>query len=81
MTGNLDMDNNKILKIENLTDHKDDDLYEDIVEDLKSAVNKEYLNEKFLKVDKDGNHFNLKQTGRLSKTVNPIMMVFLVIMI
>ena len=61
MTGNLDMDNNKILKIENLTDHKDDDPYEDIVKDLKSAVNKEYLNEKFLKADKDGNDFNLKQ--------------------
>ena len=61
MTGNLDMDNNKILKIENLTDHKDDDRYEDIVKDLKSAVNKEYLNEKFLKVDKDGNDFDLKQ--------------------
>ena len=61
MAGNLDMDNNKILKIENLTDHKDDDPYEDIVKDLKSAVNKEYLNEKFLKVDKDGNDFNLKQ--------------------
>ena len=61
LTGNLDMDNNKILKIENLTDHKDDDPYEDIVKDLKSAVNKEYLNENFLKVDKDGNDFNLKQ--------------------
>ena len=61
MTGNLDMDNNKILKIENLTDHKDDDPYEDIVKDLKSAVNKEYLNEKFLKVDKDGNDLNSKQ--------------------
>ena len=60
MTGNLDMDN-KILKIENLTDHKDDDPYEDIFKDLKSAVNKEYLNEKFLKVGKDGNDFNLKQ--------------------
>ncbi len=61
MTGNLDMDNNKILKIGNLTDHKDDDPYDDIVRDLKSAVNKEYLNEKFLKVDKDGNDFDLKQ--------------------
>ena len=29
--------------------------------DLGSAVNKEYLNEKFLKVDKDGNYFDLKQ--------------------
>ena len=55
------MDNNKILKIKNITDHQDDDPYEDIVKDLKRAVNKEYLNEKFLKVDKDGNDFNLKQ--------------------
>ena len=28
---------------------------------MKSAVNKKYLNEKFLKVDKDGNYFDLKQ--------------------
>ena len=47
MTGNLDMGNKKILKIENLTDHKDDDPYENIVGDLKSAVNKKYLSEKF----------------------------------
>ena len=31
------------------------------VKDLYSAVNKEYLNEKFLKVDKDGIDFDLKQ--------------------
>ena len=61
MTGNLDMGNKKILKIENLTDHNVDDPYEDMVGDLKSAVNKKYINEKFLKVDKDGNDFDLKQ--------------------
>ena len=40
MTENLDMDNNKILKIENLTDHKDDDPYEDIVKDLRASFSK-----------------------------------------
>ena len=61
MAGDLDVNNNKILSLETQTDHKVDDAYEDIVKDLKSAVNKEYLNEKFLKVDKDGNYFDLKQ--------------------
>ena len=41
--------------------NKVDDAYEVRVRDLRSAVNKEYLNEKFLKVDKDGNYFDLKQ--------------------
>ena len=36
-------------------------LHNTVVRDLKSAVNKEYLNEKFLKKDKDGNDFDLKQ--------------------
>ena len=53
MTGNLDMDTNHILSVENLNDHKVDDAYEDILRDLRSAVNKEYLNEKFLKMDKN----------------------------
>ena len=61
MTGNLDMDRNHILNIENLNDHKVDDAYDDIVRDLKSVVNKEYLNENFLKKDKDGDYFDLKQ--------------------
>ena len=61
MTGDLDMNENHILSVENLNDHKVDDAYDDIVRDSKSVVNKEYLNEKFLKVDKDGNHFDLKQ--------------------
>lgn len=32
-----------------------------MVKDLKSAVDKEYLNSKFLKKDKDGSYFDLKQ--------------------
>ena len=61
MTSDLDMDNNHILSVKNLNDYKIDDAYEVRVRDLKSVVNKEYLNEKFLKVDKNGNYFDLKQ--------------------
>ena len=61
MTGDLDMDRKHILSLENLDDHKVDDAYEDIVRDLRSAVNKEYLNEKFLKKDKNDNYFDLRQ--------------------
>ena len=64
MLGDLDMNSNTYL-VESLNDHKVDDAYEDIVRDLKSVVNKEYLNEKFLKKDKDNNNFDLKQ-----KTIN-----------
>ena len=61
MTSDLDMDNNYILSVKNLNDYKVDDAYEVRVRDLKYVVNKEYLNEKFLKVDKNGNYFDLKQ--------------------
>ena len=61
MTGNLNMDDNHILSVESLTDYKEDDPLEVRVKDLKSAVNKEYLNTKFLKKDKDDNNFDLKQ--------------------
>ena len=61
MTSDLHMDNNHILSVKNLNDYKVDDAYEVRVRDLGSAVNKEYLNEKFLKVDRDGNYFDLKQ--------------------
>ena len=61
MTGDLKVGGKNILNIRTLEDYKEDDPYEKRVKDLYSAVNKEYLNEKFLKVDKDGNHFNLKQ--------------------
>ena len=59
MTGNLDMDEHHILSVKNLTDHKVDDDYGDIVKDLKSVVNKEYLNQNFLKIK--GNHYDLNQ--------------------
>ena len=55
------MDDNHILSVKHLNDYKVDDAYEVRVRDLKSVVNKEYLNEKFLKVDKNGNYFDLKQ--------------------
>ena len=63
MFGDLDMDGNHILSVENLADYKDVDPYEYRVKDLKSVVNKEYLNENFLKkVDKDGReYYDLKQ--------------------
>ena len=63
MFGDLDMDGNHILSVENLVDYKDVDSYEYSVKDVKSVLNKEYLNEKFLKkVDKDGReYYDLKQ--------------------
>ena len=59
MTGNLDMDGHNILSVKNLADHKVDDAYSDIVKDLKSVVNKEYLNQNFLKIK--GNDYDLNQ--------------------
>ena len=63
MTGDLDMDGNNILSVENLVDYKDTDPYDYRVKDVKSVVNKEYLNENFMKkVDKDGReYYDLKQ--------------------
>ena len=61
MTGDLDMGNKKILKLENLTDYKVDDPLDYRIKDLGSAVNKEYLNEKFLKKDYNENYFDLQQ--------------------
>ena len=65
MFGDLDMDGNHILSVEKLVDyeiHAPLD-YDYRVKDLKSVVNKEYLNENFLKkVDKDGiEYYDLKQ--------------------
>ena len=59
MTGNLNMGLKHILNIENLTDHEVDDDYLDIVKDLKSVVNKEYLNRNFLKIKE--NYYDLNQ--------------------
>ena len=63
MTSDLDIGGNNILKVENLTDYKDTDPYDYRVKDVKSVVNKEYLNENFMKkVDKDGReYYDLKQ--------------------
>lgn len=61
MTGNLDMGGNKIIKVDTFDDHKVDDDYDTIVKDLKSAVNKEYRNTKFLKRDSNDNDFDLRQ--------------------
>ena len=59
MTGDLDINEHHILSVKNLTDHKVDDAYSDIVKDLKSVVNKEYLNQNFLKIK--GNDYDLNQ--------------------
>ena len=59
MTADLDMDGHNILSVKNLTDHKVDDAYSDIVKDLKSVVNKEYLNQNFLKIKR--NDYDLNQ--------------------
>ena len=59
MTGDLDMDGHNILSVKNLTDHKVDDAYSDIVKDLKSVVNKEYLNQNFLNFK--GDDYDLNQ--------------------
>ena len=45
MFGDLDIGGNNILSVENLTDYKDTDPYDYRVKDVKSVVNKEYLNE------------------------------------
>jgi len=52
-----------------LVDYKIDDPYEYRVKDLKSAVNKEYLNENFLKKDARGNYFDLQ--GYVIKNSEP----------
>ena len=58
MSGDLDLHGNNILRVENLTDYKDTDPYDYRVKDVKSVVNKEYLNENFMKkVDKDGKEY------------------------
>ena len=59
--GNYDLQNKKVYNLNTQDDHKVDDDYNTTVKDLKSAVNKEYLNDKVLKKDKDGNYFDAKQ--------------------
>ena len=54
---------------ETLVDYKIDDPYEYRVKDLKSAVNKEYLNKNFLKKDARGKYFDLQ--GYVVKNSEP----------
>ena len=63
MFGDLDIGGNNILSVENLTDYKNTDPYSYRVKDVKSVVNKEYINEKLIKkVNKDGkDYYDLKQ--------------------
>ena len=69
MFGDLDIGGNNILSVENLVDYKDTDPYDYRVKDVKSVVNKEYLNEKFLKKDKDDNNFDLR--GNIVRNCEP----------
>ena len=71
MFGDLDIGNNHILYVDNLVDYKDSDDFNYRVKDVKSVVNKEYLNENFLKkVDKGGiEYYDLK--GEIIKNSGP----------
>ena len=71
MTGDLDIGGNNIISVENLVDYKDTDPYDYRVKDVKSVVNKEYLNENFIKkANKDGReYFDLK--GNIIKNCEP----------
>ena len=51
MTGDLKMGDKNLIGLKNLTDYKVDDPLDYRIRDLSSAVNKEYLNTKFLKND------------------------------
>lgn len=55
------MKNKKIYFLDTPDDHKVDGDYNTIVQHLKSAVKKEYLNDQFLRKYKDGTYFNLRQ--------------------
>ena len=66
---NFNLDDKKILNLDVMVDYKPDDPYEYRVKDLKSAVNKEYLDENFLKKDARGKYFDLK--GNVIKNSEP----------
>ena len=80
MDGDLKMGGNKILNVRLLEDYKVDYPCEVRERDLYSVVNKQYLNTKFLKVDKDGIFFYLKQK-LVKKIANLIDLDFLEIVI
>ena len=58
--GNYDMDQKKIFNLETQDDVPNDSDYETIKKDYKSVPNKEYLNNHFLKRNKNGVFYDLK---------------------
>lgn len=59
-TGKYNIDSKRVYNLDTQDDHKVDDDYNDVVKDLKSAVNKEYVNDKLLKKVKVGNYYDLR---------------------
>ena len=59
MFGDLTLGNNYLINVNNVDDHQIDDSYSVIVRDLRSVVNKGYLNANFFKIN--GNDFDLRQ--------------------
>ena len=59
-SGDYDLQNKILFNVKTQNDVPDDSPYETIKKDYGSAVNKEYLNNKFLKKDKTGVYFDLK---------------------
>ena len=59
-TGKYNIDSKRVDNLDTQDDHKVDDDYNDIVKDLKSAVNKEYVNDKLPKKVKVGNYYDLR---------------------
>ena len=53
MSSNLNMGKNKIFLLETQDDFREDEAFEVVDKDLKSAVNKQYLNNNFLKIKGD----------------------------
>ena len=60
MTGDLNMNDKKITELETQNDISNTD-YPNYVKDLKMAVNKDYVNSNFLKLDDGKNDYDLKQ--------------------
>ena len=58
--GNYDMDNKILFNVKTQDDVPDDSDYNTIKKDYGSAVNKEYLNNHFLKRDKTGVFYDLR---------------------
>jgi len=68
MTGDLKMGDKKITDLDTQDDFPITD-YPNYVKDAKMVVNKGYANEHFLKLDSNGNYFDLKQ--KLIKNTEP----------